>query len=234
MNRLYNVYCDESCHLENDHHPIMVLGAIWCPAETTGGISEEIRVIKDHYNLSPKFEIKWTKVSPAKIHFYLDLVNYFFDQPDLHFRALIASKIGLRHEDFNQDHNTWYYKMYFDMLKIIFSPEDSYRIYLDIKDTRGGIKVHELHEVLSNSMYYFSYEIIQHIQIVRSSEIEILQVTDLLIGAISAINRRKVNSAAKQAIIDLLRDRSGYSLTRNTLYREMKVNLFNWHPRGVE
>jgi hypothetical protein len=94
--------------------------------------------------------------------------------------------------------------------------------------------VHELHEVLSNSMYDFSYEIIQHIQIVRSSEIEILQVTDLLIGAISAINRGKVNSAAKQAIIDLLRDRSGYSLTRNTLYREMKVNLFNWHPRGVE
>lgn len=26
MNQIYNIYCDESCHLENDHQTIMVLG----------------------------------------------------------------------------------------------------------------------------------------------------------------------------------------------------------------
>lgn len=25
----YNIYCDESCHLENDRQPIMVLGGMW-------------------------------------------------------------------------------------------------------------------------------------------------------------------------------------------------------------
>jgi hypothetical protein len=29
--RVYNVYCDESCHLENDHQKVMVLGAVRYP-----------------------------------------------------------------------------------------------------------------------------------------------------------------------------------------------------------
>lgn len=28
----YNIYCDESCHLENDAIPVMVLGAATCPS----------------------------------------------------------------------------------------------------------------------------------------------------------------------------------------------------------
>jgi len=33
MTPIYNVYCDESCHLENDNQKIMVLGAVWSPEE---------------------------------------------------------------------------------------------------------------------------------------------------------------------------------------------------------
>ena len=28
MNKTYNIYCDESCHLENDGKRFMVLGAV--------------------------------------------------------------------------------------------------------------------------------------------------------------------------------------------------------------
>jgi hypothetical protein len=35
MSQVLNVYCDESCHLENDHQTAMVLGAVWCPFEKT-------------------------------------------------------------------------------------------------------------------------------------------------------------------------------------------------------
>jgi len=28
MSLIYNIYCDESCHLEHDRQPVMVLGAI--------------------------------------------------------------------------------------------------------------------------------------------------------------------------------------------------------------
>jgi hypothetical protein len=121
--------------------------------------------------------------------------------------------------------------MYFDMLKVILSPYDHYRIYLDIKDTRGGIKVHKLQDVLCNNMYDFSKEIIEHIQIIRSHEVEIMQMADLMIGAVSAFNRGQPHSIAKQNLINLIRRRSGYSLIRTTLLRELKTNIFIWHPR---
>jgi len=31
MSQVFNVYCDESCHLENDKQKVMVLGAVWSP-----------------------------------------------------------------------------------------------------------------------------------------------------------------------------------------------------------
>ncbi len=35
MSDIFNVYCDESCHLENDQQNVMVLGAVWCQLEKT-------------------------------------------------------------------------------------------------------------------------------------------------------------------------------------------------------
>lgn len=230
MSQTYNIYCDESCHMENDHQKVMVLGAIWCPIEKVQEISKRIREKKIGHGLSPAFEIKWTKVSPAKKKFYLDIVDYFFDDDDLHFRALIApDKTLLQHDKFGQTHDEWYYKMYFDMLKVIINPEDRYRIYLDIKDTRGGIKIDKLHEVLSNAKYDFSREIIERVQIVRSHEIEILQIADILIGAISYLNRHLSGNEGKEALIARIKERSGYSLELTTLLRESKMNIFKWN-----
>ena len=230
MSQIFNIYCDESCHMENDHQNVMVLGAVWCPLEKVREICVRIREIKRNHVMKSDFEIKWTKVSPAKLEFYLNLVDYFFDDDDLHFRALIVpDKSKLRHEDFGQSHDDWYYKMYFDMLKVIISPDARYRIYLDIKDTHGGTKVSKLHAVLCNNMYDFSREIIEHVQIVRSHEVEILQMADLLIGAISYVNRNLSGNKGKEDLIARMKERSHYSLTRTTLLLENKVNLFCWH-----
>jgi hypothetical protein len=234
MTQVFNVYCDESCHLENDRQKAMVLGAVWCPLEKTREIAVRIREIKVKHGLSPQFEMKWVKVSPAKVQFYLDIMDYFFDDDDLHFRALIApDKSRLRHEDFQQTHDEWYYKMYFDMLKVILHPDARYRIYLDYKATQGATKVEKLHEVLCNNMYDFSRRIIEKVQLVRSHEVEILQLADLLIGTVSYINRGLFTSAAKQRLVDRMRERSGYKLTQTTLLWEDKVNLFRWHASEV-
>jgi hypothetical protein len=226
----YNIYCDESCHLEHDQQPVMVLGAVWCPIEKTREIAVRIREIKARHGVPTGFEIKWVKVSPAKVQLYLDVMDYFFDDDDLHFRALIVpDKSKLRHDDFQQSHDDWYYKMYFDMLKVILSPRDRYRIYVDIKDTRGAAKVDKLHEVLSHNMYDFSREIIEWVQIARSHEVEQLQLADLLIGAVTYATRGSATSPAKLALVERMRHRSGYKLTQTTLLRENKVNLFRWH-----
>ena len=236
MSEIFNVYCDESCHLENDRQKSMVLGAIWCPLNKSREIAVRLREIKQKHGLSPFFEAKWTKVSPAKKEFYLDLINYFFDDDDLHFRVLIVPDKSLLHHDAfsGQDHDSWYYKMYFDMLKVIFKPDARYRIYLDIKDTRGAQKVVDLHDVLCNNHYDFSHQVIQRLQLVHSHEIEQLQLADLLIGAVGYLNRGLHGNTGKTAIIERMQRRSGYDLTRTTLLREEKMNIFRWHASEVQ
>ena len=234
MSETYNIYCDESGHLETDHQDVMVLGAVWCPLAKTREIASQIRAIKSEYGLSRDFEVKWTKVSPGRVDFYLDVIRYFFDERDLHFRALVVpDKSKLRHEDFEQDHDTWYYKMYFEMLKQILTPGDQYRIYLDIKDTRSAEKMEHLRRVLSFSMHDFSQRIVQRLQAVRSHEVEQVQLADLLIGTVHYANSVLASSPAKVALVEEMRTCSGYCLTKSTLIREMKTNIFIWRPRGT-
>lgn len=229
MKPIYNLYCDESCHLEHDHQKAMVLGVVWCPEDRARGIAERLREIKRDHGMSAQFEAKWTKVSPAKVDYYLAVIDYFFDADDLHYRGLVVpDKSKLSHGQYGHDHDTWYYKMYFQLLSVLFSPEAHYRIYLDIKDTIGGAKVAKLHDVLCTNCYDFDRKIIERVQTVRSHEIEQLQVCDLLSGALSYVHRGLAGSAAKQQLIDRIKHRSGLQLTRNTLLRARKFNLFCW------
>lgn len=232
MTVAFNIYCDESCHLQNDHQQAMVLGAVWCSVEKTREIAVRIREIKVRHGLDASFEIKWIKVSPAQQAFYMDIIDYFFDDDDLHFRALIVpDKTKLRHEAFSQDHDTWYYKMYFDLLKVLFEPRNEYNIYLDIKDSRSAVKIEMLHDILCNNIYDFERKIIKRIQTVRSHEVEQIQLADLLIGAVSYVNRDLHENPAKLALVERMRQRSKYNLTKSTLLREDKVNLFRWEAR---
>ena len=233
MTQVFNVYCDESCHLENDETGVMVLGAVFCPIDNTHEIANQIRQIKKKHNLSSKFEIKWVKVSPAKVSFYADLINYFFDQPDLSFRGLVVpDKSKLQHTVYNQTHDDWYYKMYFNLLKVIFEPNCKYRIYLDIKDTHGQDKRKKLHDVICSSFLDFDKRNAEKIQPVRSHEVEQIQIADLLTAALAYANRGLNTSSAKTTLVDLIKKRCGYSLTQSTLLRERKFNIFVWQPQG--
>jgi hypothetical protein len=231
----FNIYCDESCHLEHDQHNIMVLGAVWCHASASDAIAQRLREIRMSHGLSPGSEMKWVKVSPASVSFYGDVVDYFFSEENLHFRALVAHhKDRLSHGSYHQDHDTWYYKMYFRLLNVLLDPTARYRIYLDVKDTRSEAKTRKLGEVLCNSMYDFEREIIERIQTVKSHEVEQVQLADVLTGAVGYANRGLATSSAKLAIVDRIRRASGYSLLGTTLLRENKVNLFHWEPRRIQ
>ncbi len=243
MKPTINIYCDESCHLQNDKEPVLVIGAVYCPIEKKEEIFERLYSFKVKHNLIPKnkkndkdnrpyYELKWNKVSKSKIEYYKDVINYFFDDDDLQFRVLVVSnKTDIDYEKFNHTHDTFYYKMYFGMLKAILNPENSHHIYIDIKDTKSKEKVHKLEQVLRNDKYDYSKEIIKKVQQVRSHEVEILQLADLLVGATAYVNRGLANSKAKNELINLIKHRSKYSLTKSTLLKERKFNVFIWEPQ---
>ena len=226
MSTEYNFYCDESLHLPNDKSKIMVLGGIWCPKENVSEINRCIREIKEKYNIN--HEMKWVKVSASKHEAYKELVKFFFDREELHFRVLIVdNKDVINHENYNQTHDEWYYKMYFRMLKTVLDPLAVYNIYMDVKDTKSKTKIMKLKEVLANSRYDFSNQMIKNMQVIRSDEVQIMQIVDILIGAMAYHSRHLSAMRAKTEIIEYIKERSGYSLDKNTLYRESKFNIFH-------
>lgn len=236
---MINIYCDESCHLENDNINVMALGAVWCPKNEVKNINAEVKRLKNKYGLLATSEIKWTKVGPLKKQLYMDIIDYFFDNDNLHFRCLIVpDKSKLNHQMFNQTHDDWYYKMYFNMLKAIFNPNNHYQVYIDIKDTNSAEKITKLHDICCNDIYDFSHNIIQRIQPIRSHEVQIMQITDILLGAVAYANRKFLldfrKSTTKLELIEKIRLRSNYKLTKTTLYKEDKMNIFIWDNKTSE
>ncbi len=206
----------------------MVLGAIWCPQDHTREIASRLREIKVKHGLAKDFEVKWNKVSPAKKDFYLDLLNYFFDDDHLHFRGWVAHKDCLRHEAFSQTHDDWYYKMMFGLFSPLLNPNRRFRIYLDKKDTRSSSKVNKLHDILCNKLYDFDHHILERVQVIESHAVEQIQLADLLLGAVSYVNRSLSGNKGKEALISRIRERTNYSMRRKTLMGECKFNLFIW------
>ena len=105
-------------------------------------------------------------------------------------------------------------------------------MYLDIKDTRGQKKVNRLKAHLNESLYDFDRDVVKKIQQVRSHEVELVELSDFLVGAVCYANRGLTGSQAKLAVIAKIREKSGYNLLQSTLYKEDKVNIYIWKSRN--
>lgn len=227
---VYNVYCDESCHLQHDHLGVFVLGATWVDHEHSQETFAQIRAIKKEHGLSQTFEAKWTKISASKVNFYKALVEYFFSNQNLHFRAVVVpDKTLLDHSAFSQDHNTWYYKMFYQLLRVIMQPSEKYNLYFDIKDTKGDKKVKELKRILNIA----SIEDLSTLraQQVRSHEVELMQITDLFCGALAYAHRGLKTSTGKREVVELIESNIGKSVLASTDREEDKFNVFVWKPQ---
>ena len=231
--RLYNLYCDESCHLMGDKNDILALGLISGPQDRVRMLSQEIQKLKTDYGC--RGELKWTKVSMKNILFYTALVDYFFSQQDLMFRALVVHHKGrLDHERYNHEsHDSFYYKMFYSLVQNVveYGPFKQFHIYIDIKDTLGTPRIQKLTQVLRNAFYDAQGERIGRIQQIRSHEAVLLQVADFFLGAVSYANRNLKTSQAKVILVKQIKDHIGQVLTKSTVPWEGKFNLFHFEPR---
>jgi hypothetical protein len=218
MSKTFNIYCDESTHIENDGQPYMILSYISTPYHLLKMHNKNIREMKlAHFY---RGEMKWSSISKSQYPFYNEIIDYFFSN-DLNFRAIVIDKSQLNHTDHNQDHNIFYDKMYYQLLNKKIFPENYYNIYLDIKDTHSYKKTHSLKKYLERD-----YSNIRNLQIIKSYESELMQLTDVLMGAINYKLRGLNKVTAKNNIIDKIEKICGKPLTERTTKAEKKFNLF--------
>jgi hypothetical protein len=219
MNKTYNIYCDESTHIENDGHPYMLLSYVSTPYHLLKMHNKNIREMKmKHFY---RGEMKWSKISKSQYSFYNDVIEYFFNNNSLNFRAIVIDKSQLNHEAYNQDHNIFYDKMYYQLLNKKLESDSIYNIYLDIKDTHSYLKAKSLKQYL-----LLKLKNIRNLQIIRSHESELLQLTDVLMGAVNYKLRELNKVTAKNNIVEKIEEMCGRPLTQKTGQFENKFNLF--------
>lgn len=226
MSRSMRVYIDESCHLENDGFPVMCVGGTYVREEDWKDLSNQIKRIKLKHH-SPT-ELKWNKVSASRMALYKELIDFFFTQPSMQFRALlIKHKENINNERYNSgDHNIFYYKTMFYLLRDAHS-SDQYKIYMDIKDSRGKARLNKLSSVLEKVCGTGKYT---HFQNIRSEESQFIQLTDFFIGAIVYKQRSDIASTnkVKNEIVDYLEHKSRYSITESTPPWELKFKIWDF------
>ena len=223
---IINVYCDESCHLENEECKTMVVACIRCPENKVKKISNDIIALKKKHKIWKYAEIKWTKVSKSKTDFYLELLEYFFSNPHLRFRAIVVpNKSKLNHPAYKQNHNTFYYKMIYQLVDYFLRYDYSYNIYADKKENSYCAK-----EQLRLTKDYLQAHCSQKIKMqnITSYKSELMQLNDFLQGAVCFYNRglhKETTNVAKKAIIEAILIKS---ISLDTTFNNPKFNILIW------
>jgi len=224
---IYNIYCDESCHLLRDTHKAMVLGSLIIPYDNVKLTSDEIKKIKTRHGVNEHTELKWVKISPAKSALYQDLMEYFLSNESLRFRCIVVpDKTLLRHEKFQRTHDEFYYVLYYLGLKFVMNSADHYNIYFDRKDDNQSKQLERLSQYLCKKIPLPPERL--KLQLILSHESQLMQLSDILTGAVSYKNRGQDSSEAKLSIIRVLEDKLKLTLDASSPVRADKVNVFCW------
>lgn len=191
--KTFNIYCDESTHLQHDGKPYMIVAYVSSAYYQLAQHKEHLKMLKTKHKV--KGEFKWSNVSGGKYQYYADIIDYFFST-DLQFRAVILnkSKIDDTIPEFTYDY--YYYRMYYQLLHHKISMEYGYNIYLDIKDTRSDRKLIKLKDILKWNAS------IRNCQFIRSHESSLMQMADLIMGAINYKIRGENKMIAKTKLIE--------------------------------
>jgi len=228
---IYKIFCDESCHLEHDGADIMVLGALHCTAEKATALTKHIKWLRHQHNYTP--ELKWSKLNKHQWPLYKDLIDLVVDDTGINFKAtVVLDKQSLNHQQYNAgSHSDFYYKMFYYTLRDFLKDGNVYRLYLDYMDTLGSEKTKKMCEVLQNETYW---QLSATTTIVQSYEAQLIQICDLLIGAISWTSRSDIThtSAIKKQFVEYLEHKLNRSLTCSTPPWEEQFNIFRFVPRG--
>ncbi|WP_432460280.1 MULTISPECIES: DUF3800 domain-containing protein [unclassified Agarivorans] len=227
---VYKIFCDESCHLLHDGSDVMVLGAFHCSAEKAENLTRSIKSLRHKHNYKP--ELKWSKLNKHQWPLYKDLIDLILDDQEVNFKStVVLNKNSLDHNQYNAgSHSDFYYKMFYYTLRDFLKVDNEYRIYLDYMDTLGAEKTLKMCEVLQNGTHW---QLSAKATIVQSYEVQLIQLCDLLIGAIAYKNRNDIpkTSGIKKRFVSYLEEKLCSSLDCGTPPWEDQFNIFRFNPR---
>jgi hypothetical protein len=232
--KLYHIYGDESCVTA---HPWMALGATILSAENRERVARAFTTLK-HKRGMPN-ELKWERLSAKNLTRYQEIVDLYFEFSRanvLRFHALTIPMFAVDHWKYNDGvpdigYNKFVYQLLLNQFMRRYGAGNIFQIDLDSRTTNQPIE--PMQYMLNNgakSKFGFDHRPCRQLQF-RDSKAEImLQINDILLGAIGLCANRKDNRrpATHPTVILArhIRDKAGLlSLRRPTPQYELRFTV---------
>jgi hypothetical protein len=195
----------------------MLISYISCAYPQVKQHKEYIKLLRAKHKF--KGEMKWSNISKSQYPFYADVIDYFF-ATDLKFRSVIVDKSMIDESRAGFTHSDFYFQMYYQLFYHKICPDYTYNLYLDIKDTCSQNKLVKLGDILNHAGS------IRNIQFIKSYESYLMQMADILMGAINYHIRGLNTVIAKNKLIEKIQSHASIDLQKSTTKSEEKFNLF--------
>lgn len=228
----FDVYCDESgpelLHSQNPKSRYMVIGSLWLPESLRADCKGAIHNLRDKHGIGSEF--KWRKVSPSKVAFYKDAVDWFIDAGlELRFRAIVVDRTKIDLVKFHDgDGELGFYKFYYQLLLHWTSECNEYTVFCDHKRNRLPDRLKTLEKCLNHANLASTLKV----QATRSEESVLIQLCDVLTGLTQArYNNIATTGDAKRDLLQHIEGRLGHRILP-TNAAEQKFNIFEIRPGG--
>ena len=192
-----SIYCDESRHEGQASQPYMVIGGLWLPREKRAEILAGFREIQARDGIT--CELKWGKVSRAKLAGYQAVVDFIATRPDVHFRCIVVDKSKADSDKyFKNDRQFGFWVFYWHCLKQWMGNANTYFVSIDFKPESLHSGPRRLRQVLEDECIKRAW--LKSLECVDSRQNPFCQMADVLIGAVGYEQNGFSGSPAKQQL----------------------------------
>lgn len=229
----FEVYCDESnpevLAAENTDKRFLLIGSVWLRTDDRAKFKDGIHRLRRQHRIGGEF--KWSRISKSRQQFYVDLVEFFFDQADrLRFRCIAVDREKVNLTRFHEnDQELGFYKFYYQLLHHWILDFNEYAFFLDTKKNRRPDRLRVLQRCLDSSNLS---SLVSNVQGIDSRHSLLIQLADVLTGCVARqFNKSSRGSQPKDAVVKAVEDRIGHRIGA-TSRAEAKFNVFQINLSG--
>lgn len=230
----YHIYADES---RQQAHPCMLYGLLLVPrGEPEQSLRDRCDQLREQHRWGTG-EFKWEKVSQGKLHVYKEFVDIFFDHAESDFRCLVVDKSKIDYHAYHEgDHETAFYEFYFQAISRSLDAANQYLVFTDSRQNR---QANRLTDLKAKTNYHWLLQgvrenIVRNLEPRVSKTENLLQITDVLLGAVGYDLEERAESPAKVELVKYIEGKIGRDKLRHHWGRDTKFNIWKFRFPDME